>query len=164
MGAEKLRELAQLAQRKQVRVVVHPHIHLEMCRYLRENPRRPFSQHFINQSLELLGITIEDFNLTKELAEQFATMLHHRYPTDDKWKNAKLSAVRARLPSDANAKADDIPMTTDWWVALEVENRNGYIAVEDKGAEWIAMREMKPQRAMNYEGCMRWLRDRPSAS
>jgi hypothetical protein len=161
MGATKLRELTQLAQRKQVRVVVHPHIHLEMCRYLRENSTRPFRQTYINQSLELLGITIADFNLTKETAESFAEILNKRYPTSSAWKNAKLSAVRARLPSDANAKAESVPMTTDWWVALDVQKQNGFIAVEDKGEEWNALRQMKPHRAMSYEACMRWLRDRP---
>lgn len=158
MGIPKLRTLAMLAKEKGVRVFVHAHIHLEMCRYLRENPVRPFVQSHIDESLDRLGISIADFNLTKEKAESFATMLHDQYPTSDAWKNAKLGSVRARLPANTNVKADTVPMTTDWWVALEVEKRNAYIAVQDKGEEWSALRKMK--RAMAYDRCIEWLRER----
>jgi hypothetical protein len=160
MGAQKLRTLAQLAHEKHIRVFVHPHIHLEMCRYLRENPVRPFSQRYVDESLERLGISIADFNLTKETAETFAAMLHQQYPTSAAWKTAKLSSVRARLPDDATVKAEKVPMTTDWWVALEVERLNGYIAVEDKGDEWSALRLREPCRALSYDDCMNWLRGR----
>lgn len=160
MGIPKLRALTQLAREKSVRVVVHPHIHLEICRYLRQNSSRPFSQQYIDQSLEQLGIAVEDFNLTMKSAETYAEMLHTRYPTSDAWKKAKLSSVRARLPQEVTVKESEVPMTTDWWVALEVEVRQGYIAVEDKGDEWSALRLMKPCRAFSFSKCMQWLQDR----
>ena len=164
MGIPKLRPLAQLARQKGVPVFVHAHIHLEICRYLRENPKRRFDQTYINESLERLGIAIADFHMTKESAETFAAMLHKRYPTSDKWKTAKLGSVRATLPSGATVNVETVPMTTDWWVALEVERLKGYIAVEDKGDEWDALRRMKPCRALSYDDCMDWLRGRTSAS
>jgi len=163
MGIPKLRALVELADEKRVPIFVHPHIHLEMCRYLRERRRESFSERYINESLEELGISIADFTLTKTIAEAHAAILHQRYPTPDAWKAAKLSSVRARLPDNASVKVEKVPMTTDWWVALEVERLNGYIAVEDKGDEWSALRLMEPCRALSYEACMNWLRSRDPA-
>ena len=50
-----------------------------------------------------------------------------------------------------------MPFTTDWLVALEVERREVFIAVEDKGEEWRALREASPKRALFYEEAVAWL-------
>ena len=43
LGSSKLEALAELARRKGVRVVVHAHVHLEICRYQRGSRR---AQHW----------------------------------------------------------------------------------------------------------------------
>jgi hypothetical protein len=49
-----------------------------------------------------------------------------------------------------------MPMTTDWWVALEVEDHEGdRVAVDDKGGEWDALR--KTGRALFADDAIDWL-------
>jgi hypothetical protein len=50
-----------------------------------------------------------------------------------------------------------VPFTTDWLVALEVERRGMFIAVEDKGEEWRKLRDLDPKRALSYEEAILWL-------
>jgi len=157
-----LAPLVELARSRGLNVLVHAHIHMEMCRHHRESKGERYSQPLIDTWLNQMGIVVADFHLTKQTAEECAAMLHRRYPTSEAWKAAKLSSVRARLTTEATLKEEKVPMTTDWWVALEVERLNGYIAVEDKGDEWSALRLMKPCRALSYDACMDWLRDRDS--
>jgi len=166
LNACKLRELADLAREKGVRVVVHAHIHLERCRKLREQMRargKDFSQSYVRSSLEQLGIEVAEAALDRTAAEAWALLLDQRYPTEEAWQHAKLDAVRARLPDGTRLGVDGVPMTTDWLVALEVERQGATVAVGDKGIEWRALREASPCRALSYDDTMRWLRSRGGA-
>jgi len=154
---QKVRRLANLARTKGIAVLAHAQVHLELCRQARQRAGSAFDPQIIDSLLLGLGITIAEAKLDRPTAETWAAMIHHRYPTDDAWKAAKLSVVRARLPEDASVSADRVPFTTDWLVALEVERREVFIAVEDKGEEWRALREGSPKRAFSYEEAVAWL-------
>jgi hypothetical protein len=162
----KLRELTDLAREKGIRVVVHAHIHLEMCRNLREKMRTKgmeFSPSYVRSHLDQLRIEVAEAALDRAAAEEWALLVDQRYSTDEAWQQAKLDAVRARLPEGAHLRADRVPMTTDWLVALEIERQGAYVAVGDKGIEWRALREMNPCRALSYDDAMRWLQSRVDA-
>ncbi len=153
----KVRTLANLTQSKGVVVLAHAQVHLELCRQARLRAGGAFDQRVIDTFLGSLGITIAEAKLDRASAEGWAEALHRRYPTDEAWRAAKLSAVRSRLPVEANVSADRVPFTTDWLVALEVERRDAVIAVEDKGEEWRALREGSPKRALSYDEAVAWL-------
>jgi len=132
----KVAELAELAQVKGVRVVVHAHVHMEQCRQVREEAAKNgkvFAQERITSFLDQLNVEVEPATIDRTTAEAWAELLHQRFPRGEDWKRAKLSTVKARLPDDAKIRANDVPFTTDWLVALEVERRGVLIAVEDKG-------------------------------
>jgi hypothetical protein len=161
-----LRELTDLAREKGIRVVVHAHIHLEMCRNLREKMRirdMEFSPSYIQSHLDQLRIEVAEAALDRAAAEGWALLLDQRYSTEGAWLKAKLDAVRARLPEGTHLRADRMPMTTDWLVALEIERQGAYVAVCDEGIEWKALREMNPCRALSYDEAMRWLQGRVDA-
>jgi hypothetical protein len=163
----KVRQLAELAQAKGVKVLVHAHVHLEQCRQVREQAARDgrvFSPERNQSFLDQLGIDIAEARIDRATAEAWAELLHRRFPDSAAWKSAKLSTVRARLPEQASITADRVPFTTDWLVALEVERREDFIAVEDQGEEWRALREGSPKRALSYEEALAWLRAKGNAS
>jgi hypothetical protein len=164
LGAAKKRELAEKAQEKGVRLLVHPHIHLEMCRYYRESRRKQgksFEASYVRSSLEQLRIEVATFVMDRDVAETWAERLDQRYPTDEEWQQAKQVSVRARLPEQTKIRAAEVPMTTDWLVALEVEEQGAFIAVGDKGEEWASLRSATPRRAMTYAEAIVWLSEKP---
>lgn len=163
LGPTKLRELAEKAKLCGVRLFVHPHIHLEMCRYYRQSRRdrgMKFLPSYVESSLAQLNIEIPQITLNRENAELWAERLDQRYPGEADWKHAKAKTVKSRLPEDAKIDPQDVPMTTDWLVALEIESQNGFVAVNDQGEEWQALRAMKPPRAMSYKETIAWLNEK----
>ena len=174
----KVRKLGELARQKGVQVFVHAQIHLEIWRQRHIKDGEDFLADLIWDFLQQLGIKVFDVVLDQATAERWGERLAQRYPDDDwqmsrkiagkakhpkdmAWKTAKLSSVRAQLPEQASISVHDVPMTTDWLVALAVEDYAGYIAVEDKGAEWDALRDAG--RALTFEESLAWLQDLPDA-
>jgi hypothetical protein len=163
LGPRKLAGLAELARKKGVRVVVHAHIHLELCRYLRAARRargEAFTPSVVSTSLDQLGIAVADATLGRADAEAWAALLDLRHPDDAAWQGAKLEAVKARLPEGTRLRPGDVPMTTDWLVALEVERQGARVATGDKGPEWRALREAEPCLALTYAEAVAWLEGR----
>lgn len=159
-SVRKVARLAELAQKKGVRVVVHAQVHLETCRRQRVHLGETFSQTIISSFLEQLGIEVVEARLDRAAAERWAAQLHQRYPTKEDWKQAKLRAVKARLPDGASLPAQRVPMTTDWLIALEAEAHGAVVVVEDKGEEWGALKAMTPPSALSYEEALCWLEAR----
>lgn len=159
----KVRQLAALARRKGVRVVVHAQVHLEIWRQRHVKDGEKFSSNLVESFLRQLGIEVFDVALDRAAAEKWGEMLARRYPTDEAWRGAKLQAVKATLPDEAVVPAHRVPMTTDWLIALAIEEHDGYIAVEDRGEEWSALRGATPKRALTFKESLAWLQDLPDA-
>jgi hypothetical protein len=104
---------------------------------------------------------VVDARLDRGAAERWAELLYQRYPTSEGWKEAKLLAVKAKLPEGTSLPARRVPMTTDWLIALEVEHHAATMIVEDQGEEWGALRANVPCRALSYEEALRWFSERP---
>jgi len=160
----KVRELADLAKRKGVRIVVPAQVHLEICRQQRERLGAAFSPELVTTFLDQLEIEVAGATLDRAAAERWAELLHRRYPTSDAWKKAKLHCVKAKLPDGTTLPAHRVPMTTDWLIALEVEHRGAIIAVEDKGEEWGALQTATPKCALTYDETVCWLNARDDAT
>jgi hypothetical protein len=155
-----IRELVKRASPKGIRVVVPAQVHLEICRQVRESTGQQFSQQLIDSFLSQLGIEVVEARLDRATAETWAAMLNQRFPTSDDWKAAKLTSVKAKLPAGTTLPASRVPMTTDWWIALSVErDTSAFVAVEDRGEEWRALRALG--RAFSYADALKWLEAQP---
>lgn len=159
----RVRQICTLARRKGIPVVVHAQVHLEIWRQRVIKDGSKFSPQMMESFLETNDIRVRALTQDQETSEKWGAILAERFPDDRDWKHAKLSSVRARLPDDAAVSLADVPMTTDWLIALAVETDGGYVAVEDKGAEWDALRATEPKRAMSYEETLIWLASREDA-
>lgn len=99
----------------------------------------------------------------RAIAERWAERLNVRYPTTDAWETAKLHTLGGELQKRFVHEPGQMPMTTDWWVALQVEDAPGdRVAVEDKGVEWDELRNVR--RAMSSDEATKWLETLPLAS
>jgi hypothetical protein len=151
-----LSDLTELAHARGVEVTVHAHVHLELCRHLRCQQGPRFSQSFIDSYLAQRRIGITPMHVEQATAEKWAGRLHARYSTTEAWENAKLATLGGNLRSDFVHEPGRMPMTTDWWVALQVEDSEGdRIAVDDKGNEWDELRKLG--RALESTEAIAWL-------
>jgi hypothetical protein len=160
--ATKLREIAALAKRSGVKVVIPAQVHMESYRQQRTARGDRFSADIFRGILEELRVEIAEMTLDAQTAEKWGEILHRRYPSEEAWRAAKLSCVKTRLPQEVTFQAERVPMTTDWLMALEIERREFYVAVDDAGEEWRALRATSPKRALTYDETLAWLRSRAS--
>jgi hypothetical protein len=155
-----LREITERAKGRGVQVVVHPHVHLELCRHYRCKYGHRYSRDLIGNYLKDREVCISSVRLDQAIAERWAARLHEQYSTDDDWEEAKLSTLGGTLRSEFVHEPGKMPMTTDWWVALEVaESGDDRIVVEDQGEEWAALRVAG--RAMTADVAKQWLDSLP---
>jgi hypothetical protein len=77
------RELATKAAARGVTVVVHAHVHLELCSHFRCAYGDSFSPSHIETYLEQMNISIATMHLDRDLAERWAARLHARFPSKD---------------------------------------------------------------------------------
>ena len=148
-NSSQVRELAELASPRDVRLLVSAHIHLEQYRHERVQRGDRFNLSIFNQFLERLSIDVVELRMTQDTAERWGERLADRYPTADEWAAAKARSIKAKLPSDGDVKRGHLPMTADWLVALQVEDDEQYIVTDDTGPEWEALRSSG--RAMTFE-------------
>jgi len=156
--ATKLRTIAELARESDVKVVVPAQVHMETYRQERTRHGEAFSIHVFRGIFQQLRVELAEMKLDMSGAEAWGELLCRRYRSEEAWQAAKLKCIKARLPADATFQAKRVPMTTDWLMALEIERRGFYVAVEDADEEWQALRELK--RAFTYEETLAWLRAR----
>lgn len=161
-----LRELARLAQRKQVSVVVHPQVYLERRRQRQVECAEAgtrFDSVLFDNFLEEHGIHVFEMRVGRSTASQWADTLFQRYPTHDGWEAAKKSTLGGELRQGFKVEPGQMPMTTDWLVALEVEHDpDSFVVTEDQGEEWKGLRKAQPQRLFSLKEALAWLQHLPS--
>jgi hypothetical protein len=155
-----LLQLTDVAKRRGVRVFVHAHVQLEMCRHLRTEKRDRYSPATIRQYFMSQRVQITDMHLDEAAADRWAERLSRRYPTMKQWEEAKKSTLGGALRQEFVHEPGRMPMTTDWWVALQVEDKvEDRVAVDDWGGEWQPLRDAG--RALDSKEAMRWLESLP---
>lgn len=161
-----LRSLARLAHNKHVTVVVHPQVYLERRRQRQVECAEEgsvFDSALFDNFLEKFGIQVFEMNLGRSTASQWADTLFQRYPTHGAWEAAKKATLGGELKQGFKVEPGQMPMTTDWLVALEVEHdADSVIVTEDRGEEWKALREGQPERILSLNEAFGWLQSRPS--
>jgi hypothetical protein len=99
--------------------------------------------------------------LDQGLAERWAGKLHARFPTNEAWESAKRATLGGELRADFVHLPGKMPMTTDWWVALQVqEAAEDRVAVDDHGGEWQALRDVG--QALTAPEALAWLASLPT--
>jgi hypothetical protein len=102
------------------------------------------------------SVVVDEMHLEKSRAERWAERLHQRFPTHEAWEEAKRSTLGGQLRAEFIHQPGQMPMTTDWWVALLVEDEpDDRIAVDDEGGEWSALRD--GDRALRSDEALEWL-------
>jgi hypothetical protein len=166
-SAPRIRELARLARRKGVSVVINPQVYLERRRQMRvecASRGATFSALAFDDFLAQEGIDVPALVLDRSTAAAWADELYRRYPTSDAWELAKKATLGGQLRAGFEVLPGDMPMTTDWLIALVVESDpSARIITHDQGEEWRALRETDPRRALSWDEAMGWLRELPAA-
>ncbi|KYF90698.1 hypothetical protein BE20_45390 [Sorangium cellulosum] len=157
-----IEELCSLAQSKGVEVVVHAQVYLERRRQMRTRAGGRFSEVRFDGFLRQYGIQIIDIHLDHPTAARWADSLCYRYPTDRDWELAKQRTLGGELIADFKIIPGKMPMTTDWLIALAVEDdAASRIITHDEGEEWRRLREAEPRRALSWDEAVTWLQSLP---
>jgi hypothetical protein len=165
-SADDLSDLSELAQSKGVTVVVHPQVYLERRRQMQVDcarRKKHFSPEVFDSFLEEAGIQLFEMHLVRSSVAQWADILFSRYPTHESWEAAKKATLGGDLLKGFVVPPGQMPMTTDWLVALQVESDpSSFVITQDQGEEWRALRGAQPQRVFSWEEAVKWLQKLPA--
>ncbi|WP_437297550.1 hypothetical protein [Sorangium sp. So ce426] len=158
-----IEKLCILAGSKRVEVVIHAQVYLERRRQMRVSKGARFSEVRFDGLLRQFGIQIIDIHLDHPTAARWADSLCQRYPTDRDWELAKKRTLGGELNADFKVIPGKMPMTTDWLIALAVEDDPASrIITHDEGEEWQRLREAEPRRAFRWDEAVTWLQSLPA--
>ncbi|WP_437734783.1 hypothetical protein [Sorangium sp. So ce1335] len=159
-----IRDLCRLARSRGVEVVVHAQVYLERRRQQRAHLGDRFLETAFDDFLTQHRIRVVDIHLDQATAARWADDLCERYPTDAAWELAKHRTLGGELSADFKIVPGKMPMTTDWLIALAVEDdAASRIITQDEGEEWRWLREAEPRRALSCDEAVTWLQSLPAA-
>lgn len=165
-STEDLLQLSLLAQSRHVTVVVHPQVYLERRRQMQVHCAKRkirFKPELFDSFLEEAGIQVFEMHFLRSTAAEWADALFSRYPTDEAWEAAKKATLGGELGKGFGTLPGQMPMTTDWLVALQVESDAGsFVITEDQGEEWRELRSAIPRRAFSWNEAFEWLKQLPA--
>lgn len=160
-SAAKIADLARLARTKGVRVRISPQVYLERRRQMRvecEERGKAFHPAAFDDFLTQNDIEVPPLGFDQKTAGSWADMLCQRYPTSRAWETAKQRTLGGQMLAGFEVLPGDMPMTTDWLIALTVEgDAAARIITRDTGEEWRVLRDMTPPRALTWEEALEWL-------
>jgi len=122
-----------------------------------------FKPELFDSFLEESGILVFEMHVVRSTAAEWADKLFERYPTHEEWESAKKATLGGDLSRGFVVLPGQMPMTTDWLVALQVESDPmSFVITEDQGEEWIALRSTSPRRALSWDEALEWLQQLPA--
>jgi hypothetical protein len=158
-----IRDLYRLARSRGIEVVVHAQVYLEMRRQMRVLAGDGFSATRFDDFLRTVGIRVIAIHLDHPTSAQWADALSLRYPSDAAWERAKQQTLGGILRASFEVEPGQMPMTTDWLIALAVEGDAGSrVITHDDGEEWRLLREAEPKRVLSWEEAVAWLSGLPA--
>jgi len=157
-GVVELRKLCKLARQKQVEVVIHPQVYLERRRQMRVETGEQWKERLFDDFLQQQGMLVPDFTLNQVRAAAWADELYGRYPTNEDWESAKKKTLGGELRDGFQVLPGQMPMTSDWLIALMVEeDPEARVLTEDGGEEWRHLHRAAPKRALDWNETLEWL-------
>jgi hypothetical protein len=156
-----LRALSELARAKGVTPLASAQVYLEDRRRTRVARGPKFLAEDFDAGFAQL-FQIIDVPFERVTAARWADLLATRYPSREAWRGACHATLGGRLREEFAELPARIPMTTDWWVALAVEDdaASRVVCDERSGEEWRALRESG--RVLTWSESQAWLEGLPS--
>lgn len=152
------RALTELARSRGFTPAVSAQVYLEDRRQTRVRllqRDRSFSESLYDQAFIQLYEVI-DIPFDRAIAGRWADRLASRYPERDAWKRAKQATLGGKLRAAFEQLPSSVPMTTDWWIALAVEDDPGArIVTAEGGEEWRALRDQG--LVLSWDQARTWL-------
>ena len=159
-----LRAVTELARERGLVPAVSAQVYLEDRRQTRLRclaDGRPFHAEEYDRLFAQL-YDIIDVPFHRATAAEWADRLAARYPDRASWRNATRATLGGKLRAEFEALPARVPMTTDWWVALAVEDdRGSRVVCDEHGEEWRALRETG--RVLTWDEAHVWLKTLPTA-
>ena len=157
-----IRALSRLARSKGVEVIVHPQVYLERRRQMRVQEGERFKEALFDGFLRQQRINVFEAFIDQPMAAGWADELFRRYPTKDAWEAAKQRTLGGELRTGFAVEPGQMPMTTDWLIALTIESDlQSRVITDDKREEWKFLRDAEPRRAFRWKEAMEWLGSLP---
>lgn len=157
-----LRELCKLARKKGVEIIIHPQVYLERRRQTRVEKQERWKERLFDEFLRREGMRVPDFVLDQTTAAAWADDLYRRYPTTEAWELAKKATLGGALRAGFEVLPGQMPMTTDWLIALLIEGDPDARALTEDGCEeWRHLRTAEPKRALDWTEAITWLSGLP---
>lgn len=159
------RAIAELARSRGLVPAVSAQVYLEDRRQTRLRflaAGRPFLEREYDRAFAQL-YEIVDVPFARATAALWADRLAERYPGRDAWRSATRATLGGKLRAQFEELPARVPMTTDWWVALAVEDDAGSRVVcneSESGEEWRFLRDAG--RVLTWEGACAWLEALPA--
>lgn len=161
-SSRKIAALCALARKKGVRLNIHPQVYLERRRQMRAEKGPSFNVAVFDGFLKSEGIEVPTFVFDQSTAATWADTLHARYPTNADWEAAKQKTIGGELRAGFSTLPGDMPMTTDWLIALVIEHdASSWAITHEKGEEWCHLLEAEPCRAFGWDEAIGWLESLP---
>jgi hypothetical protein len=158
LSAKELRSLALKASAKSVDVYIPAQTYLENRRQELIRHGSTFNRALFDSFLGSIGIQTVSISFTHHDAIRWSERLAVRYPASDDWTKAKLRTIGGELHRALAVLPGRVPMTTDWLIALLVEDNPDWFAVtNDKGAEWDALHVASPSRVLSMADALAML-------
>lgn len=138
------RTITGLARSKGLQPAVSAQVYLEDRRQTRlrfSAVGRAFHGHLYDQGFIQLYDVI-DVPFDRATAAAWADRLALRYSERGAWREATRATLGGRLRAQFDELPARVPMTTDWWVALAVEDdADTRVVCDEGGEEWRSLRE-----------------------
>ncbi|WP_437317853.1 hypothetical protein [Sorangium sp. So ce385] len=143
--------------------MIHAQVYLERRRQQHVESGEQFSGTAFDDFLMVHRIRVVDIHLDQPTAARWADELCQRYPTDAEWELAKHRTLGGELIADFKIIPGKMPMTTDWLIALAVEeDAESRIITHDKHEEWRRLRDAEPRRVLSWDEAVTWLENLPA--
>jgi hypothetical protein len=148
---EELRDLARRGSQHDIQFRVHAQVYLELQRQaLVRNPAGPGFHSLFQQ----LGVKF--VSLDQQLCGLSAGLLAKRFPSDERWQEAKYESIGGELHEQFRHRPSRMSMTTDWLIVSAVEaSEDSWIVTAERDREWKALARLR--RILDWDDVKHWL-------
>lgn len=160
-----LREISELARSRGVTPAICAQVYLER--------RHQRHMQVLSKGLEFDPVLFDGYytamfdlieiSLDRRTAGRWADKLAGRYHSRSEWRAATLATLGGQLKAEFKDSPSRVPMTTDWWIALQAEDDPlDYVVCHESGEEWRRLRDQK--RIFTWDQAQDWLKAHPLSS
>lgn len=162
-GVAEMIEMTALARSRGLSPSISAQVYLERRRQIQVDcltKGQPFNRDVYDEGFPRL-FDVVDMGLDRRTASDWADKLALRYPNKKAWRAATLATLGGETRAMFETLPGRVPMTTDWWIALQAEDDpSDRVVCHENGEEWRHLREQS--RLFTWDEARHWLEGRPS--